>query len=348
MSKNAKKIGFFDHQRSGCFWYRIKHPMDTLNAHGYQTEVIRMDKDIEIDNFQSVLFYGAYPYSMEKILKLFKEKGIKIIYDTDDALDLIDISNPFYYSVKRDVGSVKQILEYADEITVSTPIMKEYMAKMTDKKITVVPNCYLSSEWTANRVEKSELRIGFSGASPHVSDLVEIIPIIKRLQDKYKFKFYISGFGQTSYAEWYKQYRYIAQPEAIEELVKLDKALSKMSFEWVPFVDFTIFPYTLTNLSLDIGICPLKDTPFNRHRSAVKALEYTFAGALAISSDILPYQNEPTSIRVKPEEWETTLEKYILDIELRNETREKHLEWIKNNRNMESHVDLLKSIYVVE
>lgn len=348
MDKSAKKVGFWQHQRSGCWWYRIKHPMDLLQANGVETEMLQIDKDIEIDTFQSIQFYGAYPFSMEKVLKLLKEKGIKIVYDTDDALDLVEETNPFYHSVKKDVGSVKEVLAYADEVTVSTPEMEKYIKGMYEGKITVVPNCYLPSEWTFPKPQREGIRIGFSGASPHVSDLLEVIPVIKKLQDKYNVKFLIMGFGEQDYVTWYKQYRYIAQPEATRELRKLDNLLKDIVFEWVPFVDFSIYPQVLTNLALDIGICPLKDTPFNNHRSACKAMEYTLAGALALASDTIPYREDKNSILVPEGKWEEMLETTIKDlIENAGINNTSHLEWTKENRNLENQVDLLKSIYVV-
>ncbi len=153
------------------------------------------------------------------------------------------------------------------------------------------------------------------------------------------------GFGQDDYVTWYKQYRYIAQPEATIELRKLDELLKDVVFEWIPFVDFSIFPQVLTNLALDIGICPLKDTPFNNHRSAVKALEYTLAGALALASDTIPYREDSNSFKVK--DWEGDLEFFIENPGLRNQFHNEHLKWSKENRNIENQIDLLKSIYIV-
>ena len=342
----SKKVAYLEHQRSGCLWYRIQNPMELLEKNGIPTEKIKLDTDIDISEFQSIQFYGAYPFSMENVLKYLKGK-VKIVYDMDDALALIDETNAFYHSVKRDVGSVQQILDYADEVTVSTPMFKEFLKGKTNAKITVVPNSYYPEQWTFKRPEREGIRIGFSGSSTHVPDLINIIPTIKKLQDKYNVKFLIMGFGQEDYRTWFKQYRYMANETAVKDLEKLDLLLSEIVFEWIPFVDFMIYPATLTNLALDIGICPLRDTPFNNHRSACKALEYTLSGALALASDTIPYQSEPTSVLVGDDEWEQALTFYIENPDIRKEKQQSCLTWIKENRDINKQIDLLKSIYVI-
>lgn len=352
MDQNASttktKVGYFSHTRSGCFWYRIKHPMDALARNGVETIMLPIEADIDesvIDSLKSVQLYGCYPFDPEPMLKYMKEKGIKIIYDTDDALELIESTNPNYHMVIRDAGSVRRILEYADEVTVSTPKMKQYMEKRTDAPVTVVPNCFFTEEWDFERKESAGLRIGFSGSSSHVSDLVDMIPIISRLQKKHGFKFYIQGFGQASYEEWFKQYRYIAQPEATLELRKLDEALKEINFEWVPFVDFLAYPKVLMDMNLDIGICPLKDTRFNAHRSAVKAMEYSLTGALVMASESIAYKDEKNSIKVDWDQWERKLEGWIEARAYSYHKANEQLEWTRKNRNIESIVPLLKRIY---
>lgn len=347
--KNAKtKVAYFNHNPSGCFWYRIKHPMDLLEKNGIETVVLPINEDIDdsiIDSLMSVQFYGAYPFNPEPVLKFFKEKGIKIVYDTDDALELIEPINPNYHAVLNDIGSTRTILRYADEVTVSTPKMKEYIEERYKGKITIVPNCFVPGEWNYPRPDHEGIRIGFAGSSSHVPDLIEVIPAIKNLQDKYNIKFYIMGFGQADYESWYKSYRYIAQPIATEELRKLDEQLKTIKFEWVPFVDYSVYPQNLINLSLDIGICPLKDTPFNRHRSACKAMEYTLAGALAINNHNEVYEdNNSIEVRI---EWESEIESAIEHKENSKAYYKAHLEWTKENIDMNTKIDLLKSVYVV-
>jgi O-antigen biosynthesis protein len=337
-----KKVAYFPHQPSGCFWYRTEHPMRCLEENGIPTIAINLDEDIDIDNIQSFHMYGATPFSMAKILDYLKEQKIKIVYDIDDMLDLIDENNPNYYAVKKDLGSFNQMINYADEITVATPYIKEVLTKRTTTKITVLPNCYIPEEWNFQRIPHEEIRIGFAGSATHVSDLVDILPAIKNLQSKYNIKFYIMGFGHHTYDQWFRDYRYTSTEKGKIDLIKLDKHLKEIKFEWVPFVNYKLYPKVLTELSLDIGLCPLKDTPFNRCRSASKAMEYNLSGALVLSSHVEPYITEPTSITTF--DWEKDLNYLVENYKLKYG---RALHWLKEKRTMQSKFDILKSVYVV-
>lgn len=350
MEKSARtKVGFFNHSRSGCYWYRIEHAMKALNMAGIETVMLPIEEDINesvIGSLFAVQMYGCYPFDPDPVLKFLKDEGIRIVYDSDDALELIERENPNYHMVMKDAGSVRRILEYADQVTVSTDKMAEYMRKRTKVPVTVVTNCFIPGEWDFERIGHSDTRIGFSGSSSHVIDLVDMVPIISRLQKKHGFKFFIQGFGQASYEEWLKQYRYICQPEATLELRKLDEALKEIDFEWVPFVDYSLYPKILSDMALDIGICPLRDTPFNRHRSAVKAMEYSLTGALVMASDLVPYKGDLNSIRADWDQWERMLEGWLEQPGARRWKALKQFEWTMNHRNISSVVPLLKKVYM--
>lgn len=353
MDKNAEikrdSIGYWPHsKKSGCLWYRVNQPLDALKKDGVKTHAIQINTTMD-DDFKSAQFYGATNVSLGKVYESFKQSGIKIVYDIDDALEWIETSNPFYFNVVKDLGSHREALQYADEVTVSTPSLIPYLKGRYQGKITVVPNCYTPSEWTYPRPQREGIRIGFAGSATHVQDLLMIVPIIEKLQKTHPITFIIMGFGNADYGSWYKDFRYSAPSQAIKDLEALDLALSKIKFEWVSYIDFDIYPSTLINMALDIGLCPLKDTPFNRCRTACKAMEYTLSGALALASDVEPYRYDTSSVLVKDNQWEEVLTFYIENTEIRKDQQKNHLKWIQDNRNIEnkSHLDLLKTIYIV-
>lgn len=347
MSENAKNvIGMFEHQASGCFWYRTKHLLDLFNKNSIDARLLNLDTDVDFyDRLRSVQLYGIYPFSFEKVLKTLKEDGIKIVYDMDDAVSLIDETNPFYYAVKKDAGSSLLILKYADHITVSTKVMADLLRTKTDKPITVIPNCFIKEEWTFERPSREGIRIGFAGSCTHIPDLIKIIPIIKTLQSKYNVKFLIMGFGKTTYEEWYRDFTYSSTEIAIAEMEKLNNLLLGITYEWVPYVDYVNYPATLTNMSLDIGLCPLTDTPFNRARSACKAMEYTLSGALALASDLPPYQDDKSSILIR-DNWEEAIEFYIHNRKKLDAERMEHLQWLNEKRLIDTQLSTLKDIYL--
>lgn len=333
-------VGFFSHQPSGCSWYRIEHPMEVMRRHGIKVVRIKLDEDVILDDIKTIQLYGIYPFSFEKVLKYLKSEGKRIVYDLDDPLELIDPTNPFYYSVKRDSYSQSEILKYADHITVSTEKMANYARERTDKPITVIPNSYFEHEWP------TVTRIGFAGSATHVKDLLLVLPAIKDLQKKYNISFVLMGFSKMDYETTLRQIRFTSPQEGQEALNQFEELMKDIKCEWVGNVDYDIYPQVLTNLKLDIGLCPLTSTPFNDSRSASKAMEYTLAGALSLASDTEPYRTDPTSILVKDNEWLEKLEYYILNPKIRDDKRHEHLTWLKTNRDINKQIDLLKSVYI--
>ena len=298
------------------------------------------------NNIKACQLYGIYPFSFYKALEALKKDGKRLIYDIDDALDLIDPSNPFYYAVKKDAGSAMEILPYIDHITAATPKLKEYISKKTNAPVTVIPNCFDMAEQQFARPKRTGIRIGFVGASPHVPDLTMVLPAVRKAQERHpEVVFIIMGFGKESYAEWYGSMRRLSSDEGLKELESFDKALAGIRFEWVPFVDYEIYPRVLANMSLDIGLCPIKDMPFNEHRSTSKAMEYTLSGALAMASNRLPFTEDQSSYLVDDGQWEKELEHFIVNPELRAMFHKRHYDWVMGNRNIEGQLANLKTAY---
>lgn len=318
--------------------------MEALNAHGVPTQIINLDEDIESDDITAFQVYGIYPFSFDKVLKTLKADGKKIIYDLDDALDLIEPTNPFYYNVIKDKGSQREIFQYADHITVATPALKEYAQSKTKAPITIIPNCFNPNEWMFKRPQREGIRIGFAGSPTHVEDLLQVLPTIIKLQKTHDVRFLIMGFGNASYEDWIRNFRFASPPEALKVLDELEKLLLQIRFEWIPYVDFDVYPSTLINMALDIGICPLTDTPFNRARSASKAMEYTLAGALALASNLPAYNQDPTSTLV--DDWDKALTHFVENPDEIKVLQKKNLKWIRENRNINLNVDLLKLVYL--
>jgi len=344
-------IGFFQHQKSGCYWYRTKHPMDLLFNHGIDVRPILINTDIErdvYDKITAVQMYGIYPFSTYSVINKLKADGKKIVYDFDDAMEFVETTSPFYAAVQRDKASAREMLKLIDHVIVATPALKSYAEAMTNAPVTIVPNCYVPEEWTFPRPKRDGIRIGFSGASPHIVSLIKVLPAIKNLQKKYDIRFLIQGFSKQKYKDFINEYKACSNEDGIKAIEEFDEAMQGIKFEWVPFCDFNDFPSTLINMSLDIGLCPLKDTNFNRCRSASKAMEYTLSGALALATDIETFNQDKSSILIKDDkDWEEQIEFYINYPDIREKVRLEHLHWLRNNRIMDSQLETLKSIYEV-
>jgi hypothetical protein len=74
---------------------------------------------------------------------------------------------------------------------------------------------------------------------------------------------------------------------------------------------------------MDIGIVPLRDTPFNRAKSAIKGLEYAAAGVPFIAQNLDSYASLRNDLGVgriakRPTDWIRHI-KELLDVDIRRE-----------------------------
>lgn len=80
----------------------------------------------------------------KKVHDIKKRMSFRLIYDIDDVIFTQDM--PDYNLAKRELLDqgvyAKEIMELCDEITVSTPFLRDYYLKNTNQKnISVLPNC---------------------------------------------------------------------------------------------------------------------------------------------------------------------------------------------------------------
>jgi glycosyltransferase involved in cell wall biosynthesis len=94
--------------------------------------------------------------------------------------------------------------------------------------------------------------------------------------------------------------------------------------EYQSWISHDVYPWKLTILNLDIGLCPVMDNPFNRTKSAIKWMEYSMIGMATVASDIPPYSpvisNEQTAMLCKEnhDSWFDAIEKLVIDKQFRN------------------------------
>ena len=343
MEPNAFKVGFMPHAHGGCYWYRIKNPKEALERAGVKTEIVNWGKDIDINEFKTFQFYGTYPYSIENILKYLKAEGKRIIYDVDDALSLIEETNVHFYGIKADLSTFYQCLEYADHVTTTTQRMKDYLSKLTKAEISIIPNCYNRQEWTERKRAHKSFRIGFCGGMSHVPDLIGLGPQIKRFQKQFPDStFIIAGLGDTDYDTWFRYIQNTGNEKLKKVATKLDKELNGVKFEWVPFVNYENWPRLLAELDLDVGLCPLKDTPFNRCKSNCKAYEYAMVDTFPVASKVPPYSDEVQITSVD------SFLSVLQDIKAGKLLEDKEMikKFVDTNRNIDNYVEELKKIYL--
>lgn len=265
-----KKILIY-HNGSGAAYWRLIDPLMMLPKDEFQVTIadggVRMEQLEEYDIYclQSIV-------DKEGIAKMYymqQEKGKKIVCDIDDAME-INEDNPHAEEHKMTdaVYVIGQTLKIADMITTTTPYLANRLKKYNDN-IQILPNYMDMGRWggpVRPNVSK-EIRIGWMGSITHLNDIKMVVPTLKRILGEYpNVKLVLMGDIR---------FKDLFDSENVE--VRLG-------------VPFDVYPAILRGLQLDIGICPLLDTEFNRAKSNIKALEMALVNVPCIASDVEPYK----------------------------------------------------------
>jgi len=236
------------------------------------------------------------PPVFEYILaKIFKKK---IIYDFDDAIWLENTSreNHFARWIKFH-GKVKYICRWSHAVSCGNEWLANY-ARQYNSNAVVNPTTINTEDlhnperWPP--VKKNDrIVIGWTGTHSTVDYLNEIFPTLESIQKKF--------------------------PVTIRIISNKKPSINLTSVDFIPWNKATEIPDLLT---FDIGVMPLTDNDWARGKCGFKALQYMALGIPCIASPVginpvIIDQGINGFLCSKPEEWEQTLEKLILDSPLR-------------------------------
>lgn len=250
----------------------------------------------------------------ESLIDDVRRSGAKLVYALDDnLLDLpaerIDWPTPTHLEI------VRLFLRQADALLVTTPFLAERYAAFNDH-IFVIGNALDERLLLENSSRDGiplfgprPLTIGYMGTLTHDQDLLVILPALEEIGQRYDDRIRLQVVGG------------IGAPETAQRLARLPVPTQFLQAEEVEYPQFML--WFTGRLAWDIGLAPLRDTPFNRGKSDIKFLDYSALGAAGIYSDMPVYAG---SVRHgengwlaanRPEAWVDALETLIADPDLR-------------------------------
>jgi len=289
-------ILFYPHVKYRAqFFLRYVWPGKQLAAHGYNVRIkdpraqaVWSDDQTIEDFLWADVVVAFYPKTATGItlLEVCQEMGIPLVVDVDDYAFDLDPSNPAYgfagmqdvegiwhdgvqYSksvVMQDHARWLTIMQHCDALTVTQKKLGDmYAPFIGHDRIWVLPNSLDLSYYKPwkRRAPDDEIRIGWQGGSSHHEDLKLLVKPLKRIvADHPKAKVVFLG--------------------------SISKELRKElpDIEHHPWVDTDTFYTKLGSLDLDIGLCPVADTNFNRGKSNLKMIEYGASGTPSVCSTI--------------------------------------------------------------
>lgn len=233
----------------------------------------------------------------------YQEKGKVVIADYDDLVYSCSPFNPAYKTLGlRDVKvkdvdgnehwlwqdgvkgfSIKDnycryraqqdLFKIIDGVSVTTELLESEYLKDTpqlDGKTVVLPNSIDFDLFKPFPKKPSDrIRIGWFASSSHLNEVWLVKDTFKKLYERYGKNILFVQLG---------------------DVIELRKTFKEDEMEFHPFVDLSVYPLKAAALNLDIGICPLVDDEFNRHKSQLKWSEYAALRIPSVCSALPPYE----------------------------------------------------------
>ena len=341
------KVFCLTETNSGCYKWRTAIPVKYLAQRGHEIQILSGDSS-RSETPDVMVFFRAHFEHATTIAAWCKKNNIRVVFDTDDALDLVPEENLNYRQLQPRLPLYRNMLEVADAVTTTTPALADYL-RTKNPNVVVLPNSVDPEEW-APRPRGGDLRIGWTGSPTHFADLNLVLDAVRDLQKKYPFTFVLQGLCmETTVEELWENLLKELGKKFFDTLLgrsikRFREKLSTIKYEFHPSVRVDQHAQKVCDLALDIGVAPLGDGAFNRNKSCIKYYEYAMSGAVTVASHVMPYSDE-VSITAKNnrDSWKHKLELVINSD--RDALWRQQRDWVLEHRNMQTNVGLWESAY---
>lgn len=304
---------------TGCGTYRMIWPGEACRAAGKMVTVKpsspKILKDplgniqgIAIGNADVVVFQRPGKEDIQQVIDIIQSNGRKVVIDMDDSLSKIHPRNPAHKEYdprvnhQRNYLHAAQACRMADWVTVTTPALAEEYG--SHGRVSVVPNHVPRRYLDIPRPQNDVPIVGWAGwTNTHPDDLTVTAGMINQaLTD--------SGGVFMAYGDL--------------NIFRDLQVRNRAPHIYHGFTNINEYPKTLARL--DIGLVPLRKSPFNEAKSWLKGLEMASLGVVPVMSPT--YDNSrlvdvgaalPAST---PKDWYEQVKKLVQDHDYRKEMSE--------------------------
>lgn len=333
----------------GIWFHRINTPAEALSKRGHGTKQIAMGSEFPEQYMEwpdTVIFGRTYAahYDPIKIMREYKRRGKRVLYDMDDDFWQVAKDNPSANVSNALKDQYEGMIREADAVITPSSVLAKKFKKHFKKEIFLCPNGVDPMVYQQRPGDKPDLVIGYMGAASHWKDLGVIGEVVNKLSQKYDFVFTVYGLtAEPMEAAMYAYQRILRdnrQPERnnyFRSALDFYAQLKSMRLWHIPFMPPELHPSVLGRSDFDIGLAPLEETEFNKGKSCIKFYEYASVNTVTLASDVEPYKSE-VNYRAKNtfKDWYNKLEKLIVDKEFRLKTLEKQREYVMKNRSIDA------------
>lgn len=365
LDKPLPRILSIERDQSACNHYRIVQPLYhllmngmanilTINESNYHKFDFLVEKVREAD---IILLHRPADERWHNLIKVAQKYGKFIVADFDDDPFNTSPWNPAYeyygiqeaeyelngerfyiwkdgvdgFNIENNIQRrdlFKASFRRADMVTCTTDILKDTLLKINNN-VKVLPNLIDFNIFSPVEMKKKEIRIGYTFGASHYADFYLVKPALKKIVEKYD-NVKLVFFGDMHFHGLFRD-------------------VPDNKIEWHPWVGVATYPYKLMLLNLDIGICPLEDTVFNRNKSSLKWMEFSSLKIPTIATNIPPYSNtitnEKDGLLVDDDQWEDALSMLIDNSELRDKLSSNAYDNVYENHNARKSAYLWRDAY---
>lgn len=271
--------------KGGSGYYRVSEPARAARARGvdatsdfelavvasrdrhglFTIEEITQDLDV-------LVIQRPLPQVHYAIAVAAKRQGIPLVIDLDDDFHSVHQSNVAKSATNHKVSPLENLrwlaktLALCDVITVSTPALLKYCNYNRYARGVVVPN-YVPEKILRIPARLPTGQVGWTGnVATHPEDLQEARGVLDLIDTRIAI---------------------VGYPYGVPEALQVNQNRVEWTFEWLPKIPEY---WRALNASMDVGIVPLENSPFNVAKSWLKGIEYAALGKPFIASPLPEYK----------------------------------------------------------
>lgn len=283
-------------------------------------------KDVRRANRYAIIFVQREAFFTGTVFfeKRFKKSGAKLIYDFDDALWKLDVSegNKLFARLKNP-NKTAQLIQLADVVIAGNAYLADY-ARKHNPNVTIIPTTLDTNYHQPSGVKPTQkpLCIGWTGSITTVKHFETIVPVLEQLKAKYGEQITFCLIGDPDY---------------------YCSALNLRGIPWKPETE-------ISDLArIDIGIMPLPDDEWAKGKCGFKGLQYmaleipTVMSPVGVNTEIIQ-DGENGFLAATNEEWIEKLSRLIENESLRQTLGKAGRQTVIKNYSLESQKERLVGV----